>query len=171
MRKFLTVAVAATGAVTLASPVALMAQDSDAAGAPYEWSDEEVSDPGLEADMASDDTQRLGALADRLSDPAEQDRIAGMAAAMGDVLMALPVGPLIDAAARASGEEHSGMAPDATLGDLAGPDADRVTGEIAQSVPMMMGMLAGMADSAESMRPMLEAWVNTMKAQMEVRGR
>lgn len=145
MRVFL---VAATAALAAATPATLAAQEA-------------VPD---EAEMPEDS---LSTLAEKLDDPVEQERLATMMGAMGEALMALPVGPMMQAMERATGEDAPDVAPDTTLGELAGPDAERLPGEIAEKLPEMMGMMAGMADTFEAMVPMMEAMAETMRAQIE----
>lgn len=145
MRVFL---VAATAALAAATPATLAAQEA-------------VPDEG---EMSED---ALSTLSEKLEDPAEQERLATMMGAMGEALMALPVGPMMQAMERATGEDAPDVAPDTTLGELAGPDAERLPGEIAEKLPEMMGMMAGMADTFEAMVPMMEAMAETMRAQIE----
>ena len=132
---------AAASALALATPAAVAAQEQ-----PVETS-------------ASD-------LADRLSDPAEQERLAGMFAALGEIMLELPVGPMLEATTRAAGEDAPDIDRDARLRDLAGPEAERLPEEISEKVPQVMGMMAGMAEGIETMRPLLEAWAETMREQI-----
>ena len=144
MRVFL---VAATAALAAATPASLAAQEA-------------VPDPEF-------DEPEMGELVDRLEDPAEQERLAAMLGTMGEVILALPVGPMMEAVATARGEDPAYVDRDATVGDLAGPEAERLPGEMANKVPQMMGMMAGMVESIDAMRPMLEAMANTFRAQIE----
>ncbi len=120
--------------------------------------------PALAQDEAS---PAMAELSDRLSDPVEQEKLATMVGAMGEVLMELPVGPLVNAMAKAA-PEGSGMAkpdiaPDATMRDLAGPGAERMQDEIADKVPVMMGMLAGLVEGLDALRPALKEMANRME--------
>ena len=141
MRKSILAAV--SSALILSSPAALAAQEAEA------------------ADGAMD------TLAEKLSDPAEQERMAGMVEAMSHVLLSLPVAPLMEAMAEATGEEPAAVDPDATLGELAGPGAERVPEEIADKLPQMMGMMAGMARSFEALKPMLETMAEAVRAEVD----
>lgn len=132
---------AAASALALATPAAVAAQEQ-----PVETSASELSD--------------------RLSDPAEQERLAGMFAALGEIMLELPVGPMLQATARAAGEDAPDIDRDARLRDLAGPEAERLPEEISEKVPQVMGMMAGMAEGIETMRPLLEAWAETMREQI-----
>lgn len=134
---------AAVSALAFASPAAVMAQE------------------------AVPDDHAMETLADKLSDPAEQERLTGMVEAMSHVLLSMPVAPLMEAMAEATGGEPGEVDPDATLGELAGPGAERVPEEIADKLPQMMEMMAGMAKSFESLKPMLESMSDVIKAEVE----
>ncbi len=105
-------------------------------------------------------------LADRLGDPAEQQKLAMMLGVMSEMFMELPVAPLMDAVAQAQGEDAPATDPDATVRDLAGPGADRVSDEIAEKVPEMMQMMSGMAEGMGAMIPALEAMAEKMRGRM-----
>lgn len=133
---------AAASALALATPATAMAQE-----------------PPAETGVSE--------LADRLNDPAEQERLAGMFAALGEIMLELPVGPMLEATAKAAGEDAPDIDRDARLRDLAGPEAERLPQELSEKVPEMMGMMAGMAEGIETMRPLLEAWAQTMREQIK----
>lgn len=142
------------------TPAALCAQDDGvepaSGGAPVAVSEELPVAEG----PAPDQDESLSELAKTLADPGEQQKMAAMIGAVGEVLMQLPVGPLAEAMTQAVPEEMAPDMPeiahDATLRDLAGPSsARRMQAEIADKVPVMMGMLAGLAKGAETMRPAL----------------
>ena len=109
-------------------------------------------------------------MTDRMSDPVEQEKMAAMVNVMGQVLMELPVGPLLDAVAQMPGADVPQVEEGATMRDLAGPDADRLPGEISEKVPMMMGMLSGMLEGLSAMRPVLEGMAETMESRIESAG-
>ena len=134
---------AAASALALSAPTALLAQD------------EAVPDASATA------------LADRLSDPAEQERMAGMLEAMGHILLNLPIGQLVGSVAEAAGEDSSSFDRDATLAEMAGPKAEEVPGEIAERVPQMMGMLAGLMHGLEELRPALEQMSDVMREHVD----
>ncbi|MXO89229.1 hypothetical protein [Pontixanthobacter aquaemixtae] len=109
----------------------------------------------------------LDELTDKLSDPVEQDKMASMVDAMGEVLLQMPVGPLLDAAAKLPGADMPEMDRDATMRDLAGPDADELPGQLSSKVPMMMGMLSEMIKGLDAMRPALEDMGKQMQERIE----
>lgn len=139
---------AIAAALVVASPVSLAAQE-----------------------VASESESRVANLSDRLSDPAEQERIAGMVDAMGEILLAMPVGPLMEALSEATGEDGPDIDRNATVRDLAGPRADRLPAEIANKVPPMMGMMGAMARSMDAMRPMLDAMRQSLREGIRSEGR
>lgn len=109
------------------------------------------------------DSGGLSAAVDELQDPVRQEQVGTMAEAMTRAMLAMPVGPMLRAAAEMSGEDPEAIDPDATVADLAGPDADGAADEIAERVPQMMGMMAGMAGALETMLPQLRDMAETMR--------
>lgn len=114
------------------------------------------------ADAAPHDPA-LAELAERMSDPAEQERMAGMVEALGDVLLGLPVGHMANAVTEAAGEEELRADPRATLGQLAGPNSAALPAKLADRVPHMMGMVAGMAEEIDALRPALARMRQTLR--------
>jgi hypothetical protein len=112
----------------------------------------------------------------KLSDPRTQSMIAGTMTTLMQALMNMKAAPFLQAVdgmegamKRATGEKPSddriarNIDPDATLGDLAGPDARAMPQEMAAKIPAMMGAMAGMAGSMEAMLPELEAMGKQLK--------
>lgn len=120
----------------LAAPAPLLAQDSEAAAAE---------------------------LADRLSDPAEQERMATTLATLSEVLLSMPIAPLAEAIEEATGDEIPAVEPGTTLRSLAGPKADRIAPEIERNVPRVMGSMAGMAEGFRAMMPALRDMAERMQ--------
>jgi hypothetical protein len=76
----------------------------------------------------------------------------------------MKVAPLAKAMEQMGNRETARSIPrNATLADLAGPEARRMPREISQKVPMMMGAMAGMSEAMEAMLPQLEAMAEKMK--------
>lgn len=94
-------------------------------------------------------------VAERLNDPLVQDTLASSIAIMGRVLMDMNVAPMMEAMAKATGDDPAYVDPDTTVGDLAGPDARYMPEEMAERVPQVMGAMAGMAEGMEDMVPAL----------------
>ena len=114
-----------------------------------------AKEPGADNGMAE--------LAERLGDPAEQDRVAATVHVLGEVLLGLPVGQMANALAEAAGDEDFQADPRATLGELAGPGSRQVPAKVAERVPQMMGMLAGLVEGMEAMRPALADLSKTLR--------
>jgi methyl-accepting chemotaxis protein len=112
---------------------------------------DEVDDSGL-ADVAGD-----------LSDPARQEQIGAMAGAMMEAMLQMPVGPMLRAAAEMAGRDAEDIDPDTRLADVAGEDAADAPREVAERVPQMMGVMAGMAGAMEQMLPQLREMAETMR--------
>ena len=128
-------AFAAVAASLVVLPAHAMAQEPDP---------EFVEEPAPEAELAP--------LIDKLSDPDVQAGVAGMLAAMSQVMLDMPIGPLAEAIERAGGEP-TGYDGDATVRDLAGPGAEAIPAELAERVPEMMNGASGMAKGFEAMLP------------------
>ncbi len=137
-------------AAVLAAPVPAMARDR--------------ADKGLHEAVA------------KLSDPRTQQAFAGTITTLMQALMNMKAAPftqMLDgmegAMERATGEKSEdrqsarNIAPDATLGDLAGPEMRAMPEEMAAKLPAMMGAMAGMAGSMEAVLPELEAMGKQLK--------
>lgn len=106
--------------------------------------------------------------ADLLSDEAAQDRLARSIAAIGRVLMAVPVGPLAEAVREVDPDSDLGDLPaDARLGDLAGEDADDMPDRLASQSRVMMRSMGVLARQLAVMAPVLRDMASDMSAQME----
>lgn len=96
----------------------------------------------------------LADLTDKLSDPERQREVALMARAISEVLLDLPVAPLMEAMGQITGEEAPMVEPGTTLRSLA-PQAGRVPEEIERNLPRAMDAVSAMAGAAEIMLPQL----------------
>lgn len=114
------------------------------------------------AQEAIPDSSDIGEVVRQLEDPEKQEEMARMLGAMSEAMMAMPVGPMMEAMVKATGQEVPDIDRDATLAELAGPGAENLPQEISEKVPQMMGMMAGMAEGLEAMLPMLKAMGETM---------
>jgi hypothetical protein len=124
-------------------------------------------------------------LSDTLRDPQVKATVAATVAILGEVMLDLPVGPLVEAMDEAVARvaEETGTAvpadravdPDATLRDVLGPDGDRLTTRLAERVPQAMDTAAGLSEAAEAMVPRLrdaaERLKRTLPARMPVLSR
>lgn len=113
----------------------------------------------------------LGELQTRLGDPETQramgDAMASLMAAMLD-MKAAPFLKAMDRMGKAMGERPMArdIPEDATLGDLAGPEAREMPREVARKAPAMMGAAGAMAGAMGEMLPQLEEAGKRMGDQM-----
>lgn len=110
---------------------------------------------------------RLGGAIDQLSDPRNQRAMSGAVAGLLEALLSIKAEPFLRAADGLDpAKPRRRIDPDATLGDLAGPDARRAPRELAQKLPVMMGAMAGMAGAMEAVLPQLEAMSKELSDRM-----
>lgn len=110
---------------------------------------------------------RVEETARKLEDPMTQYMVAGALAAITKQLLEMRVEPFVKAMNRAgAGEMTRDLPPDATLGDLAGPQAERLPSQIMQRVPRLMDSLAELANAYGDMLPELEALAKRMKERL-----
>lgn len=120
------------------------------------------------SDLAHSELDRV---AGQLSDPANQAKASAVAAIFTQMLLDLRVGPL----ARAMGEMGDGDAryipEDATLGDLAGPEARDAPRQMAREVPHAMRAMGSMTGAFDAMIPQLQDMAEQMRRTMKRYGR
>lgn len=103
-------------------------------------------------------------IARQLDDPMTQYMVAGALAAITKQMLETPMEPFLRAIESAGvGDALPDVPPDATLGNLAGPKAERLPGQIMQRVPKLMGSFADMASAYGDMLPELKAMAKRMK--------
>ena len=145
MRKLILPALAAT---TLAAPLPAFAQESDA--------------PITLEEQRED----LSGMADRLKDPERQRQMALMLRTMSEVLLDLPLAPLMDAMGEVSadltGEEAPQVDPDATLRSIA-PQAERIPEQVEKTLPRALDAMGSMAEAFGAMAPALRDMAARMK--------
>lgn len=115
-------------------------------------------DAASEDDFAYSDTSAgMADMADRISDPVNQDRVAAIVEAMSHSFMHIPVGGFAEAIERARpGTVKRRVRSDATVGDLAGPDARYLPAELGDRSREAMGMMGGFARAFAHMMPEFE---------------
>ncbi len=111
--------------------------------------------PAMARDRAGDN---LGEAVETLSDPALQGTLAAAMASLGKAMMGIRMAPFAKAMESMGGEDPAeAIDPDATLGDMMGPEAQDMPRQISERVPQMMNGMAGMAGAFGEMLPQLEA--------------
>ncbi|WP_338447168.1 hypothetical protein V5F89_05105 [Pelagerythrobacter marensis] len=126
---------ALSAAAMLALPAAAQAQ---AAGDP----------PVL--DYSADDAP----LSQQLRDPAMQDGLAATVAVLGEILLDLPLAPIVEPMAEAAGRDPGDVDPDLTLRKMR-PEAGDLPARAAEELPRAMDRMAAMAGGIEAMAPAL----------------
>ena len=91
-----------------------------------------------------------------LGDPARQEALAQSLGVMAEVLLDLPLAPLMASVAEAAGEDPKTVDPDMTLRKMA-PGAGEVPRAIERNLPRAMSAMAGMGDAISAVLPQLEA--------------
>ena len=129
--------IAAVAFVALAAPFPALAQESE--------------------------TEQVTAEIERtLGDPAMQDAMAEGMAAASEALLDVPLAPLARAVAQAAGEDPGAVDPDMTLRSVS-PEAEDVPYRVRESLPRMMGAMAGMASGVGAMVPALREMAERMR--------
>ncbi|MBX7458446.1 hypothetical protein K3152_09330 [Qipengyuania sp. 1NDH17] len=148
MRKLVLSALAAS---VVAAPAPLLAQDEAQDEAPLA-----LEEPG-------DD---FSGMAERFKDPEQQRQMALMLRTMSEVLLDMPLAPLMEAlndvGGSVAGEDAPEVDPDATLRSMA-PEADRVPEEIEKNLPRALDAMGSMAEAMEKMMPALKDMAERMK--------
>ena len=148
MRKLVLTALASA---LVAAPAPLLAQDATEDEAPLA-----LEEP--QADFTD--------MAERLKDPERQRQMALMLRTMSEVLLDLPLAPMMEAMGDVSkdmtGKEMPKVDPDATLRSVA-PQADRVPEEIEKNLPRALNAMGSMAQAFEKMMPALQQMAERMK--------
>ena len=105
--------------------------------------------------LAAEPDTETSDIAKELTDPARQAELAAMVETMTNLMLEMPAAPLLRAAATMAGEDPEAVDENATVGDLAGPEAAEAPREFAHRLPQMMSALAIMAAAFEDMAPLL----------------
>lgn len=115
----------------------------------------------------NDAAAELLSMGDKLSDPDMQDDVADMAMQMGVMLMQLPVGKFAAAIEKARpGTMKNAPDADATLADLAGPDAENIPSMLGEHSRSAMTMMSGFASVFASIMPEFEKFGRQMENAM-----
>ena len=111
--------------------------------------------PALARDRAR---SNLAEAAEKLSDPALQATLATALASLGKAMTSIRMAPFARAMESIGDREDAqDIAPDATLGDMIGPEAADMPRQLSERVPQLMNGMASMAGAFGEMLPQLEA--------------
>ena len=108
----------------------------------------------------------FSALAEELQDPDKQREMAMMLRTVSDVLLDLPLAPLMEAvndvAKEAGDTAVSKVDPDATLRQLA-PQTNVITDQIEENLPRALDAMGSMVKAFDAMMPTLQHMAERMK--------
>ncbi|HEU4820025.1 MAG TPA: hypothetical protein VFS87_02565 [Qipengyuania sp.] len=117
----------------------------------------------LAAPAAAQDVEGdLDTMARTMGDPARQEALARAMGAMAEVLLDLPLAPILGPLAEAAGEDPRSVDPDTTLRSVS-PGASEVPREIERQLPRAMGAMAGMSGALAGTIPALREAVERMR--------
>ncbi|RDC60490.1 hypothetical protein HME9302_01698 [Alteripontixanthobacter maritimus] len=124
-----------------------------------------LASPAAAQGIEDTDTAEAAAvvMAERMRDPAVQDRMVGVLADLMDAMLDVKVGPLAETLEEFGDEPVEGIDRDATLRDLAGPDAEDIPADVAEELPRAMDAMAGMTKGLAAMLPALREMAKTTK--------
>lgn len=105
-------------------------------------------------------------LSQRLGDPAVQDQLATTVAVLGEILLDMPLAPIVEPMAEMTGRDADSVDPDLTLRKMR-PEASEVPSRIARDLPRMMEAVASMAGSFEAMRPALREMAERLEFSLD----
>lgn len=125
----------------------------------------------LPAAAQTSDTEEATAEIERtLGDPGTQAAVAEGMAAASEALLDVPLAPLARAVKRAAGEDPDEVDPDMTLRRVS-PEAEDVPHKVRESLPQVMGAMAGMAGGLGAMMPALREMAERMREAVARAGR
>jgi len=113
--------------------------------------------------VAQDETdENLDRMTRAMGDPVRQEALARAMGAMTDVLLDMPLGPIVAPIAEAAGEDPRRIDRDATLRKMS-PGAGDVSRQIERQLPRAMGAMAGMSGAMAGMLPQLREAAERMR--------
>lgn len=112
--------------------------------------------------MAQDTEADLDRMARTMGDPERQEAMARALATMTEVILDLPLAPILGPLAEAAGEDPRRVDPDATLRKVS-PGAGEVSRQIERQLPRAMGAMAGMSGALAGTLPALREAAERMR--------
>lgn len=100
------------------------------------------------------ETEALDRMAQSLSDPARQAQLAATLAAVTEIVLDIPLAPLVGPLAEAAGEPVGSIDPDLTLRRMA-PRSENLSRDIQDNLPRAMDRMAGLSGSLAALVPAL----------------
>jgi len=155
--------------VILALPLALFAAPVAAQADADMRADTAIVLPDFDA-AAPDSETPLESLSQRLSDPRTQSEMAATVAVLSEILLDMPLAPLIEPLAKATADAadvpRRPVDPDLTLRRMS-PRAGDVTARVARELPRAMDRMADASDGIAALLPVLSDVVRTLEDRVE----
>ena len=155
--------------VILALPLALFAAPVAAQADADMRADTAIVMPDFDA-AAPDSETPLESLSQRLSDPRTQNEVAATVAVLSEILLDMPLAPLIEPLAKATADAadvpRRPVDPDLTLRRMS-PRAGDVTARVARELPRAMDRMADASDGLAALLPVLRDAVRTLEDRVE----
>lgn len=104
-----------------------------------------------------------------LGDPARQQAMARAIGTMAEVVLDLPLAPILGPLAEAAGDDPRRVDPDATLRKMS-PGASEVPRRLEETLPRAMGAMAGMSGALADLLPQLREATARMRDALPVAG-
>lgn len=120
-------------------------------------------------DEGLENSAPLDRMAERLSDPQRQAELAMTLSTLGEVLLDLPLAPLVEPLAEAMGEPAETVDPDMTLRRMA-PGASEVPRQIERRLPQAMDSMARMSSGMAAMLPALREMAERLEQALPPEG-
>ena len=155
--------------VILALPLALFAAPVAAQADADMRADTAIVMPDFDA-AAPDSETPLESLSQRLSDPRTQNEVAATVAVLSEILLDMPLAPLIEPLAKATADAadvpRRPVDPDLTLRRMS-PRAGDFTARVARELPRAMDRMADASDGIAALLPVLRDAVRTLEDRVE----
>ena len=112
--------------------------------------------------FAAQPEPELDHMAKALGDPARQEALARAVGAMAEVVLDMPLAPIMRPIAEAAGDNPRRVDPDATLRKIS-PGAADVPRQIERELPRAMGAMAGMSGAFADLIPQVRETVERLR--------
>ena len=112
-----------------------------------------------------EETEALDRMAQSLSDPVRQAELAATLAALAEIVLDIPLAPIVEPLAEAAGEPAGRVDPDLTLRRMA-PRSDDLSRTIQDRLPQAMDSMAGLSGSLAALLPALRDMAEQLETAM-----
>lgn len=109
-----------------------------------------------------EETEALDRMAESLSDPARQAQLAATLAALTEIVLDIPLAPIVEPLAEAVGQPSSRVDPDLTLRRMA-PRSDSYARTIQDNLPQAMDRMAAFSGGLAALVPALRAMADQLE--------